>query len=96
MIWTLEGQQSARKSMATHLDVVAAEKRCISMVVNGGIKLQFALSQVGLSYKAKTPQYHRIRRKIRKEKEKKNQRTGIVHAIMFVMFYEITDLFFLY
>ena len=66
--------------MASHSDVASAEKRCVSMVVNGGKKLKFALLQAGLNYKSNTPQYHRIRRKVCKEKEKKKQRTGIYYA----------------
>jgi len=73
--------------MSSHSDVGTAESRCISMVANGTMKLKFALLKVGLNYKSNTPEYHRIRRKICQEKEKKKQRTGIMHATMFAMFY---------
>ena len=64
--------------MATHKDVEHAERQCVSLVVNRGMKLKFALIQSGLNYKANTPKYHRIRRKVCQEKEKRKQKKGII------------------
>ena len=60
------------------IDVESAERRCVAMVTNRGMKLKFALMQVGLNYKSNTPEYRRIRRKVCQQKEKKKQRTGIM------------------
>jgi len=63
------------------VDVESAERRCVAIVTNRGVKLKFALMQVGLNYKSNTPEYHRIRRKVCQQKEKKKQRTGIMFFI---------------
>ena len=62
--------------MANVLDVVSAEKRCVRLVVNGSMKLKFALMKVGLNYKSNTSEYHRVRRQICKEIKQKKQKTG--------------------
>ena len=63
--------------MASCSDGTSAERSCVRMVVNKGMALKFALIKVGLKYKSNSSEYHRIRRKICKEKEKKKQQTGV-------------------
>ena len=79
--------------MATHKDVEYAERQCVSLVVNRGMKLKFALIQSGLKYKANTPNYHRIRRKVCQEKEKRKQKKGkIINYVLLINSTYVVDI----
>ena len=59
------------------IGVDAAESRCLRLVVKDGMAYKFALIKCGLDYASTTPQYHRLRRKILKEKQGRQEKKGL-------------------